>query len=1099
MRNFKRFLTLALAVVMLVSAFAMGTSAAKFTDVDEENEYLAKAVNLLSYLNVTKGTSETTFGTDELVTREQMAAFIYRLMKKGKSDEGGSNTSAFVDLEDPTFFFMVSWANNQGIIKGTSATTFNPKGSITLQDAYTMIVRALGYETEETLAYPFGYIDVAEEEGVELNEGLDSSVSYTDALTRGDVAILLYNAFFAETGVAETKTVEREIGSGNNATWVLETVTDYPTFCEKYFDVIEVEYQAIATPNAYLVGEATETTDSFGYEAIHFEFRGSENELTTLKVPAEFYANFEDLGVSGEADEYLMSHFTMYVVVDTAESEIEEVLYAEPLMVAKNVTDIKLDTITTNNKSSYFDAEYTAKLLSGKVTLDGEVAYFYGAPYSYAKPSYANANTDELKYEARNAENLEFITETAFGKDNKFSKVTIEANPFIADYTDDYYAAESVELATKLAEVYVGGLYEADIFDVDGDGIYDYIRYMPYKVLVANTDDDFDFVDDAFDVDKAVYTNGAVIEGVEFEDEDLLIGYFDKDANYIKVAAVVEPIEGSITAVKNGTITINGETKVSVKDGWKFLEAGLIVTGEDKEGKPVEFVAKNVDWVLDEDLVKPAALENKDAKFYIYEDVLLATEGIAASNRFDSNLIIVTTDKNGEYFDEVTSKGVKTTFVYAWVDGEMQWIALDTEAEVYVDADATKTVYEAIEDKTLLNTVATYTVDGKGLYTITPLAAAYDEDKEFLGLDAYVAKDFENEEDDKLQGIDTPDDGYLVKGSGMRFRLREEAERNAAEVVKYDYIIGSDATIVIRNEYVNAKGKNVLEFIPVKAEELEATIEQKLENIQVVVENNVDYTNREDLVLLFAEVNGVKFELESATTVTTKSERIVKNINYDVNEDGEYYAYYELLNPYTGEIVADPVAGTEVGTKTYKSVHSIGDVVELVNGKVDDEYAGVALESEKLYFVVDYVAAENALEVVEVPDSLTTGTTLEDYIDGKTPIRLNVEDAAVTVIKGALDNENTYLWPNDSTFFAGELSKLNGSDKAYLAYNANYQKEDDDDFTTVYGQYVKVILGLDEDDLSIGTPDKNGFEGEVNYIIVNVHGGEKEEFCKIKK
>ena len=42
MRNFKRFLTLALAMVMLVSAFAMGTSAAKFTDVDEENEnYLA--------------------------------------------------------------------------------------------------------------------------------------------------------------------------------------------------------------------------------------------------------------------------------------------------------------------------------------------------------------------------------------------------------------------------------------------------------------------------------------------------------------------------------------------------------------------------------------------------------------------------------------------------------------------------------------------------------------------------------------------------------------------------------------------------------------------------------------------------------------------------------------------------------------------------------------------------------------------------------------------------------------------------------------------------------------------------------------------------
>ena len=185
MRNFKRFLTLTLAVLMVVSMFAFNASAAQFTDVDAENEYLNKAVNLLNHVGVVKGTSETTFGTDELVTREQMAAFIYRLMKKGNSVEGGDNSSTFTDLEDPTFFFMVSWANAQGIIKGTSATTFEPKGSITLQDAYTMIVRALGYEDEGTLSYPFEFIGIAEQKGVELDEGLDSSVAYTDALTRG--------------------------------------------------------------------------------------------------------------------------------------------------------------------------------------------------------------------------------------------------------------------------------------------------------------------------------------------------------------------------------------------------------------------------------------------------------------------------------------------------------------------------------------------------------------------------------------------------------------------------------------------------------------------------------------------------------------------------------------------------------------------------------------------------------------------------------------------------------------------------------------------------------------------------------------------------
>lgn len=163
-------------------------------------------------------------------------------MKRGNSVEGGANASRFTDLEDPTFFFMISWADSQGIIKGTSATTFEPKGSITLQDAYTIIVRALGYEKEESLPYPFGYIGVAENKGVELDEGLSSDVSYTDALTRGDVAILLYNAFFAETGVAETKQVERELSDGSI---VLETKTDYPTLAEKVYDVIEVEYRQL--------------------------------------------------------------------------------------------------------------------------------------------------------------------------------------------------------------------------------------------------------------------------------------------------------------------------------------------------------------------------------------------------------------------------------------------------------------------------------------------------------------------------------------------------------------------------------------------------------------------------------------------------------------------------------------------------------------------------------------------------------------------------------------------------------------------------------------------------------------------------------------
>ena len=112
MRKSTRLLTIGLAFVMLFAMLAFSVSAAetKFTDVSAKDETLTKAVALLEGIGVTKGTSDTTFGTNEAVTRQQMAAFIYRLMNRGKSLEGGENFTPFEDLYDDTFYGMVSWA-----------------------------------------------------------------------------------------------------------------------------------------------------------------------------------------------------------------------------------------------------------------------------------------------------------------------------------------------------------------------------------------------------------------------------------------------------------------------------------------------------------------------------------------------------------------------------------------------------------------------------------------------------------------------------------------------------------------------------------------------------------------------------------------------------------------------------------------------------------------------------------------------------------------------------------------------------------------------------------------------------------------------------
>lgn len=1089
MRNFKRFLTLALAVLMVVSAFAFSTSAAKFTDVDEDNEALTKAVNLLAYVGVTKGTSDTTFGTDDLVTREQMAAFIYRLMKKGNSVEGGVNQSPFADLEDETFFFMVSWANTQNIIKGTSATTFNPKGSITLQDAYTMLVRALGYEKEEALPYPFGYIEVAEGEGVELGEGLDSSVGYTDELTRGDVAILLYNTFFAETGVAETKQVEKLIGKApaegetDKRQYVLVTETTYPTFCEKYFDVLEVEYQAVATPN-YVFGSETETTKSLGYDAVLLDYVGEETDKGD--APEQFYANVEDLGIE-KADDYIMSHFTMYITLDEKDN-VEEILYAEPLMKVKSTNNIKFETLAGTNVSHYFGASVAnAKLLSGKAVVDGEAVYFYNAPYSYAKPTYGTGLSDAEKYELRNEKNPVFITKAILDgtseEDGEFAWSADAGIENAYDVDDEFFAGEAADLVRAMPEVYVGGYYEADLYDVDGDGLYDYIDYKPYSVVEIDDDDEAGEFFNAEDGVLYVAYEYANVEGVEVEDEDLVVAYVDEASNYAKIVAVAEAVEAEIAdiAANKGTITLSNDTKVDVKGAWKF-----VVDLEELE--EVGYVVADYDFTFFDGLLS-AANYGEEGKFFVYNGVLLATDDINATSTLDEKIAIITAPKTGDIVvtNFNATLGANTTYVYAWIDGELMYVPAE------IDTDETE-IFPAItgpDAEGYVDMLASYTVDKNGVYTFKLLGNAYDaaEDGEYIGFDTDVDLDAEteghqsvldDEDDATLQIYGTVEDGAtFTKNIGKRFVLTG---------LDYNLLVGENTKVIIKNVY---NGKTT--WYTLGAADLTASIANELTKVEFVVANNPDYTNREDLLLLKAVVTGEKFKLEGATVA--KNQRIVKAIDVKKNADDEYYNVYELLNPYTGETETGVVGSvTDTVLNNVASPFVVGDFVTLTGANVDEEneetYGNLITGNEGadnaeeagIYYVVDYDAELNFVELAQ-------GESAEAIAAAPT-IRLSLEKAAITTIgkQEAKFDEDMVKWGELSVISA---TKLDGTDKSLKAVNKAYAGENGK-LKTVYGEFLKVYVDFTE-----YNEVEDGIAGDVNFAIVIANAGEAADFCDL--
>ena len=120
---------------------AAGTS--PFTDVDA-GQWYAKAVAWAAANGVVNGTSPTTFNPNDPITREQMAAILYRYASfKGYDVTGKADLAGYTDASQISAYAKdaMSWANKAGLIGGVSATTLQPQGSATRAQVATILMR----------------------------------------------------------------------------------------------------------------------------------------------------------------------------------------------------------------------------------------------------------------------------------------------------------------------------------------------------------------------------------------------------------------------------------------------------------------------------------------------------------------------------------------------------------------------------------------------------------------------------------------------------------------------------------------------------------------------------------------------------------------------------------------------------------------------------------------------------------------------------------------------------------------------------------------------------------------------------------------------
>ena len=202
-RFYKRLGAFLLAVWMIAQLFPVAPPTGKkpalfYASAAASDEAVAKIMEW----GVANGYSDGLFHPERLVTRAQFCAMINRAYGYRETYPGDL---PFRDV-DPTAWYYddISIAYRMGYLTGTSASTANPEGYLSRQQAMTLLAKNLrldsvaGEVTEFTdgnrfANYSKGYVKAAVEHGLIAGYS-DGTFRPEENITRGAMAILLYRA-----------------------------------------------------------------------------------------------------------------------------------------------------------------------------------------------------------------------------------------------------------------------------------------------------------------------------------------------------------------------------------------------------------------------------------------------------------------------------------------------------------------------------------------------------------------------------------------------------------------------------------------------------------------------------------------------------------------------------------------------------------------------------------------------------------------------------------------------------------------------------------------------------------------------------------------
>lgn len=190
MKKLKRIISCMLIMCLCFSSLCFATTEAE-----------TKAANQLNALEILKGRDNGDLALGSTITRAEIATLVLRITSQEDVVVNDLQTVTQKDI-------IGHWAEENirkviklGYMKGYDENSFGPNDNITYQEVVTLMLRLVGEENNLSAPWPIGQIEKAKTIGLVRGETIFTADKYAQKLTRGTVALIIYDSMTFKTNI----------------------------------------------------------------------------------------------------------------------------------------------------------------------------------------------------------------------------------------------------------------------------------------------------------------------------------------------------------------------------------------------------------------------------------------------------------------------------------------------------------------------------------------------------------------------------------------------------------------------------------------------------------------------------------------------------------------------------------------------------------------------------------------------------------------------------------------------------------------------------------------------------------------------------------